>query len=92
MGFERGPADPELGTGVLYSVDNNGELKAHVDNLDISNGIAWSRDNKTMFFIDSIPRKVFAFDFDLERGEISTPDHAIKDILRFSIHMIVTRQ
>ena len=38
--------------------------------VHLSNGLAWSRDNKT-FFIDSLEDTVVAFDFDLDQGEIS---------------------
>lgn len=36
-----------------------------------SNGIAWSGDGGTMFYIDTPSKKVRAFDFDAERGAIS---------------------
>ena len=71
MGHQEAPTDPELGVGALYSLNSDGVLKKHLDNIDISNGIAWSLDNRTMFYIDSIPRKVYAFDYDINHGEIS---------------------
>ncbi|BDC17631.1 hypothetical protein HS5_05210 [Acidianus sp. HS-5] len=36
----------------------------------MSNGLGWNSDNDTMYLIDSPIRKVYAFDFDLTRGEI----------------------
>jgi sugar lactone lactonase YvrE len=36
-----------------------------------SNGLAWSRDGATMFYIDTPSKKVRAFDFDAAAGAIS---------------------
>lgn len=77
MGHESAPAKPELQMGSLYSFDKDHVLKKHVDKIDISNGFAWSADNKTMYYIDSIPRKVYAFDFDLEAGTVSNQRTAV---------------
>ena len=70
MGLETEPAKPEPLMGSLYSLDKKRALKKHLDKIDISNGLAWSLDNKIMYYIDSLPRKVYAFDFDLEAGTI----------------------
>lgn len=70
MGHESEPAKPERQMGSLYSFSKDHVLKKHVDKIDISNGLAWSLDNQTMFYIDSLPRKVFAFDFDVTDGNI----------------------
>jgi len=37
----------------------------------ISNGRAWSPDNKTMYHTDSVPGRIDAYDFDLATGTIS---------------------
>lgn len=58
--------------GSLYSLDTDGTIKKHVENITISNGIAWSPDNKTMYYIDSVPGVVYAFDYDIENGTICT--------------------
>ncbi|XP_060527368.1 regucalcin-like [Cylas formicarius] len=54
--------------GSLYrieiSLDYHDEIEAKENQTSISNGIAWSSDNKFMFFIDSALKKVFKFDFD----------------------------
>nr|XP_027215029.1 regucalcin-like [Penaeus vannamei] len=37
----------------------------------LSNGLAWSLDRKTFYFVDSHPRTIDAFDYDDESGAIS---------------------
>lgn len=59
----------ELGT--LYCLDQDLNLEEKVKNVKISNGLAWSLDNKTMYYIDSPTREVLAFDYDLETAEIA---------------------
>ena len=56
---------------VLYSLERNGSLVKRVDGVGLSNGMAWSADNKTMYYIDSIPRTMYAFDYDADSGELS---------------------
>lgn len=61
---------PKIGS--LYRLDLDGSLHAMVRNIGISNGLAWSSDEKFMFYIDSIPRKVYRYDFDTSTGNICT--------------------
>lgn len=72
----------KLHEGALYRFD--GEVKKMLDNISISNGICWSVDNKTMYYIDSSDYNIKAYDFDLASGDISNervivhikePDH-----------------
>lgn len=72
MGFQvPGQIIPERHMGHLYSLASDGQLKCHVDGIDISNGMAWSSDNTVFYYIDSIPCKVYAFDFDISAGTVS---------------------
>lgn len=65
----------ELDKGTLYRVDNNPTVSCRaeprVSPVSISNGLAWSADDKVMYYIDTLTRKVEAFDFDLASGNIS---------------------
>ena len=45
--------------GSLYSFELDGTIRLHKEKVTISNGIAWSSDNKTMYYIDSTPRKIW---------------------------------
>ena len=51
------------GAGALYRLDDE-RLVPVLDGLTIANGMGWAADARTMFFIDSPTREVWAFDFD----------------------------
>ena len=53
--------------GVLYSFDGSSTTRLF-DNVTISNGLAWSPDYKTLYYIDTPSHEVKAFDYDLENG------------------------
>lgn len=57
------------GAAALFSFDSK-ILKEVVPDLTVSNGIGWSLDKKTMYFIDSPTKRVDSFDFDIESGEL----------------------
>jgi sugar lactone lactonase YvrE len=62
-------ADP--GHGSLYRLDQNGTVTLMVQDVSISNGIAWSPDDTVMYYVDTPSGGVDAFDFDREDGTIS---------------------
>ncbi|HXD09986.1 MAG TPA: SMP-30/gluconolactonase/LRE family protein [Anaerolineales bacterium] len=62
--------------GSLYSFDGKSVNKILGD-ITISNGMAWSPDYKTFYYIDTPTRTVRAFDYDLETGAIANPRAAI---------------
>ncbi len=66
----------EPGVGVLYRLDN-GILSKVLDNLTIANGMGWTADRRTMFYIDSPTREVWAFDFDETTSTISNRRTAV---------------
>lgn len=63
-------------TGSLYSFDGKSAAKI-LSSVTISNGMAWSPDHKTFYYIDTPTRTVRAFDYDLEIGAIANPRKAI---------------
>ena len=62
--------------GALYSFDGKQATRL-LDGITISNGLAWSVDHKTFYYIDTPTREVKAFDYDLATGQIANPRMAI---------------
>ncbi len=63
--------DPDHPTAKLYRFDTDGKLEVMQDEVFISNGLAWSLDNKTFYHTDSVRRLIYAYDFEEGAGEIS---------------------
>ncbi|CAN8005132.1 unnamed protein product, partial [Ixodes pacificus] len=49
---------------------SKGKVTLKMPQISLSNGITWTSDNRTMFYNDSIPRKTYVFDFDVDTGDI----------------------
>ena len=63
--------DAKKPNGALYCVDVDFQVRKVLDDVTISNGLAWSPDYRSMYYIDTPTQQIVAFDYDLERGEIS---------------------
>ena len=59
------------GLGSLYCVDTSWKITRCLERVSISNGLAWSPDGGTMYYIDSPTGRVDAFDFEGKRGALS---------------------
>lgn len=57
-------------TGSVYSFDGK-SARTLFRNVTISNGMAWGRDYKTFYYIDTPTCEVRAYDYDLKSGEIA---------------------
>lgn len=57
--------------GALYRLDPDGSVSTLVSQASIPNGLAWSSDGRTLYWIDSPTRAVDAFDVDPETGDVS---------------------
>jgi sugar lactone lactonase YvrE len=60
----------KAGSGALYCIDQNLGIHKKLPATTISNGIAWSRDNKRLYYIDSPTRVVQSFIFGEKTGDI----------------------
>jgi sugar lactone lactonase YvrE len=82
--FNDGKADPQgrlwagtlsltgqTGASRLYSFDPAGAATVRREGVSISNGLAWTADGGTLYYIDSPTRRVQAFRFDGETGALS---------------------
>ena len=63
-------AADERPVGGLFSVERDGGVRQLLDGLAIANGLAWSGDGRTLYFIDSPTRRVDAWDYELGTGTI----------------------
>ncbi|MGT2462265.1 SMP-30/gluconolactonase/LRE family protein [Sinomonas atrocyanea] len=61
----------EGGSG-LFALQPNGSLRRLLTDLTLSNGLAWSPDGRTMYYIDTFLERVDAFDYDLDTGAIES--------------------
>jgi sugar lactone lactonase YvrE len=63
MAYDNAP-----GAGSLYRLDTDLHLTRVLDNITISNGIGWSPDGATMYYVDTPTARIDAFDFDAVSG------------------------
>jgi sugar lactone lactonase YvrE len=59
------------GHGTLYRLSPDRSVDIVLTGVGISNGLQWSRDGATAFYVDSLTGRVDAFDFDGETGAFS---------------------
>lgn len=57
--------------GTLYRVLGDGGVTAVLPGVTISNGLGWSPDGRTLYYIDTPLRRVDAFDFEPGSGALS---------------------
>ncbi|PDZ71606.1 SMP-30/gluconolactonase/LRE family protein [Bacillus pseudomycoides] len=59
--------------GSLYFLDTDFSVKKQLEHVNTSNGLAWSPDQRYLYFIDTPTKKVTRFDYDIHTGTISNP-------------------
>ena len=62
----------------LYCLYNEHDVSIVEQGITISNGLVWSNNKKTMFYIDTPVRKVAAYDYDHQTGKISNKRFVIE--------------
>ena len=62
--------EPGAPVASLHRVDSDGTARRVLSDVMISNGIGWSPDQTTMYYIDTLTFRVDHFDYDPETGEI----------------------
>lgn len=73
---------PEVGS--FFSFSKDWKPTKHLTKITVSNGLAWSEDLKSMYYIDSTTKKVDAFDFDAENAKLCKYSCTDMCNLRFS--------
>lgn len=61
--------DETTPAGCLYRLDHDGSVSAVLRDVTVSNGLAWSPDGSTAYYVDSPTQRVDAFDY--ESGELT---------------------
>ncbi|WP_243062320.1 SMP-30/gluconolactonase/LRE family protein [Humibacter sp. RRB41] len=56
--------DEEPGAGTLYRLDPDGSTHVVFDGVTISNGLQWSADGETAYYVDTPTNHIDVFDFD----------------------------
>lgn len=72
VGTMRDPPRGESADGTLYCLERDQAVRAAVPGLHVSNGLAFSPDDKILYLSDSYVsvRTIWAFDFDLASGAL----------------------
>lgn len=60
----------EASTGSLWCVEPGKPAVAAIDELGITNGIAWSPDGSRLYVVDSLLDRIYACDFDMGTGAV----------------------
>ena len=68
----------QINEGALYSLNTDYTVSKKFGDVAISNGIVWSLNHKTMYYIDSLAYNVRAFDYDIDTGDIGNERIIIK--------------
>lgn len=71
MGVEERPGVFQKQQGSLFTLNSDLKVTKHFNQVDISNGLDWSLDQRTFYYIDSLSLNVDAFDYDINTGNIS---------------------
>jgi len=66
MAFDQSPA-----AGALYRLERDHSVAKMIQGVSISNGLCWSADDRSMYYIDSPTQGVDVFDFDAASGGLS---------------------
>jgi sugar lactone lactonase YvrE len=70
--------DKATGAAALYRLDPDGRPTRVIDGVTISNGLDWSIDGRTMYYVDSPLQRIDAFDYAPDTGEIADRRVAIQ--------------
>lgn len=71
MAIEKSPGVLERKQGSLFVLNTDLGVVRHLDHVDLSNGLDWSLDHRTFYYIDSLTYLVEAFDYDINTGGLS---------------------
>jgi sugar lactone lactonase YvrE len=61
----------EKGKAKLFAIKSDSSVTTKIDSVTISNGIVWTKNKKTMYYIDTPTSQIKAYDYDNATGDIS---------------------
>lgn len=70
MGNEQSDGSFLPNQGNLFLIKNN-EVKKILENVGISNGLAWNNDETQMYYNDTLDEKMYKFTWNKENRELS---------------------
>jgi sugar lactone lactonase YvrE len=70
--------DCSAGAGNLYVLEPDHSVRSVLTGLTIGNGLAWTDDNATLYYVDSMTQTVDAFDFNLDKGLLGERRHVVE--------------
>jgi len=70
--------DEASGAGSVYVLEKDLYISKKIENVTIPNGMAWSLNHQTFYFIDTPTYEVVAYDYDKNTGSISNKRTIIK--------------
>jgi len=56
--------------GKLFAVDLDGTARVLDEGFHLANGLGWSPDTKTLYFVDSVARTIYAYGYDAAIGSV----------------------
>ena len=62
--------EPGAPVASLHRIDGDGTARRVLEGVSISNGMGWSPDGATMYYIDTLTFRVDCFDYDPDTGKI----------------------
>ncbi|MFM7491174.1 MAG: SMP-30/gluconolactonase/LRE family protein [Actinomycetota bacterium] len=75
----------EVGRGSLHVLNADSSVLGIERNLNLSNGMGWSPEMNSFYFIDSIPGLLFRYDYDKNSGMLSNKSVLVEFDSRFGI-------
>lgn len=65
------PLSEDVPEGSLYSLETDLSVQKRLSGITIANGIVWTSDQETMYYIDTPTMKIDAYDYDIQTGDLS---------------------
>ena len=59
--------DASKPSGRLYRISSKGEVTRVDSGITVSNGMDWSPDRRVFYFVDTVPRRIYAYDIGLRQ-------------------------